>query len=267
MLVHKDFIKAAKDLVKKSECMPIKVVAVKGEALKEAIKARVKVLTGFDFSTLEDATLDALDELDCKVNEDPPAETPPEKEVDEKALILAAAEDVIDVLGYEKPAIQKFKKMTDKKAVAEIQKMANEINAPYEENGKMITPDDTPELFKPETLVFFTANAINVKWHEPERSDPITKKKKVPAKAKDKDKPAVKKKGPGVIATIQTLVSKATKKKPVSKVDLLVELEKAFPDRSSESMGKTIQAQLPKRMAKEKGMAIVKNEKGDFYCE
>lgn len=62
--------------------------------------------------------------------------------------------------------------------------------------------------------------------------------------------------GPGVIATIFTLVSNS--KKGISKQELIDELVKLFPDRNRDGMLKTIQVQLPSRMNKEKKVNIVK---------
>ena len=68
---YKDFIKAAKDLNNKAKTT-IKVVVVKGDVLKKAIKTAVESLTDFDFSILAPETLDVFDELKCVVNEEAP---------------------------------------------------------------------------------------------------------------------------------------------------------------------------------------------------
>jgi hypothetical protein len=62
--------------------------------------------------------------------------------------------------------------------------------------------------------------------------------------------------GPGVIASIFSMVSNS--KKGCSKEELIEELVKLFPERSREGMLKTIQVQLPSRMGKEKKVNIVK---------
>lgn len=255
MLKHKDYVKAAKDLMKKSGCDAIKVVAVKGDALKKEITATVEKITGFDYSTLEEATLDVLDDLGCEINESAP-EKSDKKEVDQKALILDTAADMIDVLGYKEDMVDKFAAMPEKKALAEIQKMANEINAPYEEDGKTVQPDDTPDLFKPETIQFFADNSINVKWNEEEKekgaatelaekANPTKKKPAAKPKAKDKpakstakDKPASKakdkpdkkkkrEKGPINMPLLKDLTLKVLKKtkKPLSGKEIVEKME------------------------------------------
>lgn len=89
--------------------------------------------------------------------------------------------------------------------------------------------------------------------------------KKTTAKRKT-DKAAGKKpkrkepKKPGVIASILEFIQGD----PVSKKQLLSKLTKRFPDRPVDGMAKTIQAQLPNRMAKEKGIKIKVDGKGRF---
>lgn len=73
-------------------------------------------------------------------------------------------------------------------------------------------------------------------------------------------------KGPGVIATIFSLISKSGKT-GVSKDDILVKLTEMFPDRAINGMEKTIGVQLPGRMSKEKGVKIVKLETGCYVLE
>ena len=68
---------------------------------------------------------------------------------------------------------------------------------------------------------------------------------------------------PGVIATIQELITA----KPMDKDELLLALVKKFPDRPPAGMAKTIQAQLPNRMAKERGIKIAKSKDGKFSAK
>jgi hypothetical protein len=70
--------------------------------------------------------------------------------------------------------------------------------------------------------------------------------------------------GPGVIATIFTLVHDAPVETGITKAAILEKLISMFPDRSSEGMSKTINVQLPKRMSKERDVKIVKSEVGGF---
>ena len=87
-----------------------------------------------------------------------------------------------------------------------------------------------------------------------------TTKKAKTAKSKEPRKP-------GVIATIAKHVEKATKRKPISKEQLLEILVDEFPDRESDSMKRTIDVQLPARLRKEKDLNIVRNDKGSYYID
>jgi len=254
---HADYVKAAKDLNAKAGTT-IKVIAVKGDVLKKAIQTTVAGLTGFNFSTLEDATLDVFDELKCEYPEEMEVESEvlgedieedfideedgePEMEVEVEGqdfitegvqegdiamntetgeetaeapkdnvipmkkedrtvwqqgpALIAAATDIADVLGYDKGAIARFKKLGLKEMTKELQAMAAEINVPYEQDGKTIQPEDKPEDFKPETIKCLDANKIKVKWGEGDKGFTIEKAvsdKVKPAKGK-KIKPAAEK--------------------------------------------------------------------------
>jgi hypothetical protein len=81
-----------------------------------------------------------------------------------------------------------------------------------------------------------------------------------PAKDAGKSKATPAKKGPGVIATMVELLQGASAKAPLSKADLIAKLEKAFPDRPNVS--KTVSCQLGKRIEKEQGIKLHKNDDG-----
>lgn len=88
-------------------------------------------------------------------------------------------------------------------------------------------------------------------------------KRAVEKKVGKKKKKAPKDKGPkkpGVITTIFECVQKG----PVSRKQILAKLKQRFPDREADGMEKTIRAQLPNRLAKAKGIEIIKNDKGQF---
>ena len=74
--------------------------------------------------------------------------------------------------------------------------------------------------------------------------------------SKDSDKK------PGVIATIFTIVQKATASKPMSREDVFAALVDAFPERDADALKSTVQTQLPSRISKERNVQIEKNEKG-----
>jgi hypothetical protein len=68
--------------------------------------------------------------------------------------------------------------------------------------------------------------------------------------------PFKKAEGPGVIATIGKILGDASSDKPVTKGDILAKLVKAFPDRDSDKMAKTIALQVPNRIGKERGIKV-----------
>jgi len=79
------------------------------------------------------------------------------------------------------------------------------------------------------------------------------------AEKPEKVKKEKKAKGPGVISTIEEVLRKG---KPVTKEQILEVLVKRFPGRDSGSMVKTINVQVPNRIAKEKGLKITLTDKG-----
>ena len=89
------------------------------------------------------------------------------------------------------------------------------------------------------------------------------------AKPKTTEKAPAKKTitGPGVIAYILEVI---TKKGPISRERILDELAKKFPDRSKESMGKTVMAQIggkkrPTRMEKERKVKFSIDDEGRYF--
>ena len=187
---HRDYVKAAKELNEKAETT-IKVVAVKGDVLKKSIQDTVKSLIDFDFSILSPETLDVFDELKCEITEEitnaeiiedatlEEIEDKPKLEVvsnnikpkertkwQQGPAMIAAAADLIDFLQFPKDALGKFEKLDMMGMEKELQKMADEINKPYEENGIDVQPEDKPADFKQDTLIVFEENGITVNWNE-----------------------------------------------------------------------------------------------------
>jgi hypothetical protein len=70
-------------------------------------------------------------------------------------------------------------------------------------------------------------------------------------------------KGPGVIASILTIVTNSGKK-GISKKEILDRLVELFPDHATDGMEKTIAVQLPGRMSKERNVKIEKLENGNY---
>ena len=86
-----------------------------------------------------------------------------------------------------------------------------------------------------------------------------SKKKKVAKKTEKKTEP----KKPGVIASILEFISD----NPMTPERILQKLVKRFPDRNADGMEKTIHAQLPSRMAKERKIKITKDKDGRYFAK
>jgi hypothetical protein len=80
----------------------------------------------------------------------------------------------------------------------------------------------------------------------------------VPAEKPKKDKP----KKVGVIASVLEFLSAASEESPISKDAIAEKLAERFPDRSIDSMKKTVAVQVPGRIKKEKGLDVQKNNDG-----
>jgi hypothetical protein len=114
------------------------------------------------------------------------------------------------------------------------------------------------------TLDFLTDQEMDVPADIRAKTKASASAKKSTGEKKAPKKEAGEKK-PGVITTIEAIIRASSKYKPVSRDKILSQLRKNFPDKEETSMMNTIKVQLPGRMAKEKGMNIKVNDKGEFY--
>jgi len=80
-------------------------------------------------------------------------------------------------------------------------------------------------------------------------------------------KPAKPFQGPGVIASIVEFLKAADSAHPLSKADLLKKLSERFPSRPPEAMAKTINCQVPTRLAKEKQLTVKGSTEAGFWIE
>jgi hypothetical protein len=104
---------------------------------------------------------------------------------------------------------------------------------------------------------------VTVEDDGPPKAEAV-KVKKASANGKAPEEKA--ERGPGVIATIMEIVTGASERKPVSKEDILAELQKAFPDRDPQSMMSTINIQVPSRLRSDKGLNVQKNADGYYVA-
>ncbi len=76
--------------------------------------------------------------------------------------------------------------------------------------------------------------------------------------------------GPGITASIIEFTKLGTKKKPITKKQILAKLVERFPGRREEGMQITLNAQLPNRLVHDKKMPIVTVETDNgkaYYVE
>lgn len=83
--------------------------------------------------------------------------------------------------------------------------------------------------------------------------------KRVVKEVKKTEKP----KKNGIIKSILEFISD----QPLEKSQILRKLVKRFPDHKEEQMSKTVDAQLPNRMAKERKIKITKDKDGRYFAK
>ena len=74
-------------------------------------------------------------------------------------------------------------------------------------------------------------------------------------------------KKPGIITRIIEVLRSASKKKPVTKEQILEELKKSFPERDAKAMKNTIGSQIPSGLLTEKNLKVSKDDKGGYWLE
>jgi hypothetical protein len=152
-------------------------------------------------------------------------------------------------------------KEQDEKAIsAESKKVLAELNVgPWLDKTPKAEKAEKPAAkAKPEA----PAPKVEKKEEKPvkkEAAKPVVKKTAVKVEKKSKPVKVAKskeEKKPGVIATIVELI----KAGPITKEQIVKQLAKRFPDRDAESMAKTVNVQIPGRIAKEKNLKLVEVE-------
>ena len=101
------------------------------------------------------------------------------------------------------------------------------------------------------------ATSKDVAGKKGDSKDVAGKKGGFPAKAGGEGKP-------GIIASILEFLTNATPEKPLSKKACLAKLKVRFPDRPETAMQNTVNIQLPARLAKDKGLNIIKTPNGYY---
>ena len=117
-------------------------------------------------------------------------------------------------------------------------------------------------------LRFVPSDHSKPDWHS---DDDVQKNGKPESPEKVKDKPTKKigpaQKKPGVITRIIELLRDATKKKPITKEEVLADLVKKFPEREAQGMKNTIGSQIPSGLRTEKKLICQTNGKSGWWLQ
>lgn len=162
-----------------------------------------------------------------------------------------------DVARLQKKLIKLGTLIEGAKLDRKTQKRVNEILRAQSKGRKVVVidPDDAAADKQRENAVKSAGKRAATKSKEKKETSKRKSDKAAGKKPKRKEP-----KKPGVIATILEIIQNG----PVSKKQILAKLKSRFPDRPVDGMEKTINAQLPNRMAKEKGIKIKVDDKGRF---
>ena len=212
----------------------------------------------------------AAKELNDLLGLHPPIKTTSIKEDKLKELLLEAAENLVvedeeDVseatvkalksIGAKIPWLEDEDK--DVEEIEDIEGMEDEDVDDDEDDQD----DDEVEEIKTESVPEKSAK----KKEKPKKADKPTKKEKTDKPKGKKPEKAKGKSGKGIIATIVSLLEKATKKQPITKAEIIDVLKKEFPDRDVRGMTRTVHVQVPGRISREKFKLGVTEDGKGFY--
>lgn len=212
----------------------------------------------------------AAKELNDLLGLTPPIKTTSIKEDKLKELLLEAAENLVaedeeDVseatvkalksIGAKIPWLEDENK--DVEEIEDIEGMEDEDVDDDEDDQD----DDEVEEIKTESVPEKSAK----KKEKPKKADKPTKEEKADKPKGKKPEKAKGKSGKGIIATIVSLLEKATKKQPITKAEIIDVLKKEFPDRDVRGMTRTVHVQVPGRISREKFKLGVTEDGKGFY--
>lgn len=212
----------------------------------------------------------AAKELNDLLGLNPPIKTTSIKEDKLKELLLEAAENLVvedeeDVseatvkalksIGAKIPWLEDEDK--DVEEIEDIEGMEDEDVDDDEDDQD----DDEVEEIKTESVPEKSAK----KKEKPKKADKPTKEEKTDKPKGKKPEKAKGKSGKGIIATIVSLLEKATKKQPITKAEIIDVLKKEFPDRDVRGMTRTVHVQVPGRISREKFKLGVTEDGKGFY--
>lgn len=212
----------------------------------------------------------AAKELNDLLGLHPPIKTTSIKEDKLKELLLEAAENLVvedeeDVseatvkalksIGAKIPWLEDEDK--DVEEIEDIEGMEDEDVDDDEDDQD----DDEVEEIKTKPVPEKSAK----KKEKPKKADKPTKEEKTDKPKGKKPEKAKGKSGKGIIATIVSLLEKATKKQPITKAEIIDVLKKEFPDRDVRGMTRTVHVQVPGRISREKFKLGVTEDGKGFY--
>jgi len=225
----------------------------------------------------------AAKELNDLLGLNPPIKTTSIKEDKLKELLLEAAENLVveDEEDVSEATVKALKSIgakipwledegKDVEEIEDIEGMEDEDVDDDQDDDEDDQDDDEVEEIKTESVPEKSAK----KEEKPKKADKPTKEEKAdkPTKEEKTDKPKGKKpekakgkSGKGIIATIVSLLEKATKKQPITKAEIIDVLKKEFPDRDVRGMTRTVHVQVPGRISREKFKLGVTEDGKGFY--
>lgn len=208
----------------------------------------------------------AAKELNDLLGLNPPIKTTSIKEDKLKELLLEAAENLVveDEEDVSEATVKALKSIDAKipwlededKDVEEIEDIEG-----MEDDDEDDQDDDEVEEIKTESVPEKSAK----KKEKPKKADKPTKEEKTDKPKGKKPEKAKGKSGKGIIATIVSLLEKATKKQPITKAEIIDVLKKEFPDRDVRGMTRTVHVQVPGRISREKFKLGVTEDGKGFY--
>ena len=208
---------------------PIKTTSIKEDKLKELLLEAAENLVVEDEEDVSEATVKALKSIGAKI---------PWLEDEDKDV-----EEIEDIEGMEDEDVDDDEDDQDDDEVEEIKTES----VPEKSAKKKEKPKKANKPTKEE------------KADKPTKEEKTDKPKgKKPEKAKGKS-------GKGIIATIVSLLEKATKKQPITKAEIIDVLKKEFPDRDVRGMTRTVHVQVPGRISREKFKLGVTEDGKGFY--
>lgn len=210
----------------------------------------------------------AAKELNDLLGLNPPIKTTSIKEDKLKELLLEAAENLVveDEEDVSEATVKALKSIGAKipwlededKDVEEIEDIEGMEDEDDDEDDQ---DDDEVEEIKTEPVPEKSAK----KKEKPKKADKPTKEEKTDKPKGKKPEKAKGKSGKGIIATIVSLLEKATKKQPITKAEIIDVLKKEFPDRDVRGMTRTVHVQVPGRISREKFKLGVTEDGKGFY--